>query len=110
MYVFGQGVAKDYVEAAKWFREAEVREGGGWGILGGAVQYRIDVFGRPGRPCRSREGADLVPQIRGPGLPSCGIQHGVLYAAGMGVPRDPEQAVEWYRSGRIGASAGSGRA
>src|SRR6185312_11814251 len=85
-------------------RGAEVvRESGGPGVLGGAVRYRIDVFGRTGRPGRSGEGPDLVPQISRAGLPSRGIQHGRALRG-----RNGRAARSGTGGGMVSQSGGSG--
>ena len=75
-YYMGEGVPKDYAEAAKWYRKAaedgeEIR------------QY-------------DKQGGFKGPR-REPGNTTAQVNLGVMYAKGQGVPKDEAEAVKWWR-------------
>ena len=93
MYAFGQGVTKNYAEAAKWFRRAaekgnakaqhnlSILSGGGWGV--------------------QRDRAEMAQWARRAaeqGHAAAQEKLGIFYSTGLfGHPKDLAEAVKWHR-------------
>lgn len=96
LYAYGRGVDRDDVEAAIWYRRAA--EQGNEAARAALEQLRAEgrLAAPPTGPTVSREAVALrAAAERGGALAQ--YQLGLRYAMGDGVPRDPAQAVRWYR-------------
>ena len=91
-YANGQGVAKDYVEAVKWFRKAAEQNfaqaqfilGGRYGLGEGVAKDEAEAVKW------YRKAAEL-------NLAQAQYSLGACYANGQGVAKDCVEAVKWYR-------------
>ena len=94
LYAYGRGVDRDDLEAAIWYRRAADQGNE-------AARTALDQLRGEGRlaaagPAGSREAVGLRAAAER-GAPVAQYQLGLRYAMGDGVPRDPAQAVRWYR-------------
>ncbi len=94
MYFEGEGVPRDVPQAVAWYEKAADR---GDAIasfsLGSIYETGADRVRRD-----AGEGRDVVsdgPPNRGSGTAQYRL--GLMYRDGRGVPRDPTQAIEWFR-------------
>ena len=90
MYLEGEGVPLNYVEAAKWFRKAaeqghaEAQLNLGWMYDGGH-----------GVPLNYVEAAKWIRKAAEQGIARAQHNLGVMYHVGEGVPQDYEEAYAW---------------
>jgi TPR repeat protein/3-methyladenine DNA glycosylase Tag len=92
MYKHGQGVPRDYREAARWYRLA-------------AEQGDADAQRTLGGMCRRGQGVpvDYGEAVRWyrlaaeQGSASAQVSLGTMYQQGHGVPQDCKEAARWYR-------------
>ena len=92
MYHNGQGVAKDEVEAGKWYRKAADQ-----GYAN--AQFGLGVMYDTGRGVTKDE-VEAVKWYRkaaDQGNAQAQVNLGVSYADGLGVAKDEVEAVKWYR-------------
>lgn len=92
MYKNGQGVTRNYAEAAKWFRKAADQ-----GVA--SSQYNLAIMYDSGRGV-SRDYATAAKWYRKAaeqGDPASQYNLGGMYQYGEGVPQDLKEAIEWYR-------------
>jgi TPR repeat protein len=92
MYVNGFGVAKNEVEAAKWFRQAaehgDVNAQHNLGVMYGNGQ---------GVPKDAAEAVKWYRKAAEQGLADTQKNLGVMYYCGYGVEKDYAEAVKWFR-------------
>ena len=97
---FGHGVAKDNVEAAKWYRKAaEAGQTAAMNNLGLLYDRGLGV---------SKDATEAVNWFRKAaeaGDATAMNNLGVAYARGRGVVRDDTEAVRWYRMAAEGGNA-----
>lgn len=92
LYAQGQGVPRDYAEAAKWYRRA-------------AEQGNADAQTALGELCEAGQGVARDPGAAAKwyrlaadqGHTRAQYDLGVIHEFGRGVPRDQKQAATWYR-------------
>ena len=91
-YALGNGVPRNQVEAAKWYRLAA--EGG----LPDA-QFNLGVMyaGGIGVPQDSSRAACWYLRAAEQGVPEAQFNIGTMYAEGDSIPRDIREAAKWYR-------------
>ncbi|MBF0399789.1 MAG: sel1 repeat family protein [Magnetococcales bacterium] len=90
MYLFGNGVAQDYVQAARWFGKAA-----GQGLA--KAQYALGLLYAKGDglPQAYEDAARWFGKAAGQGHPLGQKDLGVLYAEGKGVAQDYTHAYMW---------------
>ena len=90
-YFYGQGVVKDDVEAAKWFRRAADQ-----GLA--SAQFNLGVFYASGRGLVKDdiEAAKWYRKAAEQGDADSQYNLGVLYANGQGVAKDQVEAYAWF--------------
>ena len=91
-YAKGQGVALDYVAAARWFGAAADR-----GVA--RAQFDMGVLYEHGRgvPINNAKAAEWYLKAAEGGCPLAQYNLAVFYTQGRGVSRDITRAVFWYR-------------
>jgi TPR repeat protein len=91
-YYWGNGVAQDYAEAAKWYRKAA--EQGNTD-----AQYNLGVCYTEGRGLEKDYGEALkwYRKAAEQGSPLAQYNLGVCYTEGQGVEKDYTEAVKWWR-------------
>ncbi len=92
MYANGQGVAKDEVEAVKWYRKAADQ-----GFA--RAQFNLGVMYADGRGVAKDE-VEAVKWYRkaaDQGNAGAQLNLGLMYDTGQGVAKDEVEAVKWYR-------------
>ena len=92
MYFNGDGLPKDDVEAAKWFRKASER-----GYPAGQVMLRVMCSNSEEVPKDTREAVKWFRKAAEQGHTEAQYSLGILYDQGVGVPEDDREAVKWYR-------------
>ena len=92
MYALGQGVDKNEIEAAMWFRKsAEQRDPNGLVLLGITYENGHGVQQSAVEAVRwYREAAEM-------GFANGQLHLADMYAQGIGVTQDLDEAVKWYR-------------
>ena len=92
MYALGQGVTKDALEAARWYRLAADQ---GYAV----AQNNLGVAYMEGRglPRNDAEAAKWYHKAADQGLAQAQNDLGVMYYNGRGVPQDNAEAVNWWR-------------
>ena len=101
-YALGQGVERDPVQAANWYRKgAQAGDVRAMANLGRCYALGEGVERDP------TQGADWFRKGAQAGDGEAMANLGVCYAKGLGVERDPAQGANWYRKG---AEAGDGGA
>jgi TPR repeat protein len=90
MYYKGQGVTRNYAEAAKWFRKAAEQ-----GLA--EAQYNLGVMYREGEGVTRdyAEAAKLTRKAAEQEIAVAQYSLGLMYAKGQGVTRDYETAYIW---------------
>ncbi|MGA2960939.1 MAG: RodZ domain-containing protein [Candidatus Korobacteraceae bacterium] len=91
-YQNGEGVQKDYAEAARWFRKA-AEQGNASGQNNLGVMY---LSGR-GVAKNNAEAVHWFHKAADQGSSMGQYNLGVMYRNGRGVPRDDTEALRWYR-------------
>ena len=92
-YYKGEGVAKDQVEAVKWYRKAAEQN-----LRHGSIQSGRLLRTRRRRGEGSGGGGEVVSQSRRTKSRARSIHPGrLLRALGDGVAKDDVEAVKWYR-------------
>ena len=102
IYLTGDGVPKDDVEAMKWLRKAADQDNAT------AERYLAEMYfkGR-GVPADNMEAAKWLRMAADQGDAESAHNLAVLYSQGLGVPRNLKQAAEWMRkSAEQGLAAG----
>lgn len=102
MYFSGEGVAKDYGEAKKWFERAAAQEYA-------PAQNSLGLLYDNGQGVR-RDYKEAVKWFRHgaeQGYTPAQVSLGLHYADGRGVPKDYSEAVKWFE---IAAELGNGAA
>jgi TPR repeat protein len=91
-YANGQGVAKDAVEAVKWYRKAAEQNDA-------TAQCNLGICYNNGEgvPKDFKEAAKWFRKSADQGFADAQNNLGVCYDNGEGVPRDYVEAVKWYR-------------
>ncbi len=91
-YVYGNGVAHDYSEAAKWFRKSADQGNA-------AGQYELGVCYRNGGgvPQDDAEAARWMTKAAEQGLDRAQTNLGLYYLNGIGVPKDEQAGIQWLR-------------
>ena len=92
IYQFGQGVPKDFYEAAKWYRKAAEQ--------GNVIsQFYMGIFYRNGIgvPKDLSEAVKWSRKAAEQGKPSAQFSLAIRYLEGIGVPKDSSEAVKWFR-------------
>ncbi len=92
MYDEGEGVAKNYTEAVKWYRLAAAQ-----GEARGQCNLGIMYAEGKGVPKDYIEGAKWIRLAAEQGKARSQANLGVLYLNGFGVPKNQAEAVKWYR-------------
>jgi TPR repeat protein len=101
-YAYGEGVAKNDVEAVKWYRLAAVQgEAGAQSTLG--VKYDVGE----GVVEDDAEAVKWYRLAADQGESSAQLNLGAMYADGKGVPQDDVQAYKWWN---LAAAQGDDRA
>jgi uncharacterized protein len=92
MYIDGQGVAKDYAEAAKWLRKAAEQNNA-------VAQYNLGAAYAIGSGVTKDEAEALKWFRKAADQNNADAQHnlGVIYAQGKLVPQDLAEALKWLR-------------
>lgn len=98
LYLRGRGVAKDPVEAARWFYKATLN-----GNAAGEVEYAILLFNGDGLPKNEALAARYFRLAAARGNAIAQNRLARLYAAGRGVPQNLVEAAAWHL-----AAAGQG--
>jgi uncharacterized protein len=90
MYIDGQGVAKDYAEAAKWLRKAAEQNNA-------LAQYNLGAAYAIGSGVAKDEAEALKWFRKAADQNNADAQHnlGVIYAQGKLVPQDLTEALKW---------------
>lgn len=96
MYVFGQGVPKDYVTARKWFEKAAAQGHAGAQFALGAIYDRGQ--GVPQDYVTARK---WFEQSAAQGDAGAQGALGRLYESGNGVPQNYLQAAKWYEQAAV---------
>lgn len=91
-YYYGDGVSKDYVEAAHWYLKAAEQ-----GNINGQVGISSMYFDGKGVPQDRSESARWCRKAAEQGDAQAQYGLGIFYARGQGVPQDYGEAVRWYR-------------
>jgi TPR repeat protein len=95
-YHEGRGLARDYAEAARWWRKAAAR---------GHVdaQYNLGVMYHRGQGIRQdrAEAALWWRKAAEQGHAEAQYNLGLIYASGRGVPVDYKEAAKWYRMAAV---------
>ena len=92
MYYYGEGVAQDKREAAKWFRKA-AEQGLAEAQFGlGMVCYHGDGVAQD-----VREAAKWFRKAGEQGYVDAQVSLGVMYGNGEGVAQDKREAAKWFR-------------
>jgi uncharacterized protein len=91
LYQNGQGVPKDDVEAAKWFRKAALE-----GHAGARYQLGVMYLNGRGVSQNHAEASRWLRLAAGQGVAAAQVDIGILYAHGVGVRRDPALAHAWF--------------
>src|SRR5262249_24941483 len=97
LYFRGRGVAKDYAEAAQWFRKAAER-----GYPLGQQSLAWMYFTGNGVPQDYAVAAQWLQLAARSGDPRAQLDLGYLYEQGKGVPLDYVTAYMWYTTGKSG--------
>ena len=100
LYYKGEGVPRDYVQAANWFRIAAEQ--------GNAkAQYNLGVMYRKGQgvPQDDSQAVNWYRKAAEQGNAMAQNNLGYLYRNGQGVPQDDSQAANWYRKAAEQGSA-----
>ena len=95
----GEGVPKDYAEAAKWYRKA-AEQGNAEAQLYLGCSY---ATGR-GVPKDSAEHLNWIRKAAQQGLADAQVQLGLLYENGQGVPKDVAAAYMWLNLAATGGN------
>ncbi len=92
LYDGGEGVPKDYAEAAKWFKRA-AQQGHGH------AQYSIGImyYDGSGVPKDYEQAATWYKRAAKQGNIYAQCSLGDMFYIGQGVPQDYTEAVKWYR-------------
>ncbi len=90
-FTTGQGVAKDDVEAARWFRKAA--ESGDH-----LAEYRLGLcyLNGAGVPQNDREASFWLLKSANAGETDAQVKLAEAYASGRGIPQDYVEAYKWY--------------
>ena len=91
MYDNGQGVAKDQVEAVKWYRKAAEQ-----GFAFAQFNLGLMYGNGQGVPKNQVEAIIWYRKAAGQGYADAQNLLGVIYEDGRGVPKDRVEAVKWY--------------
>jgi clan AA aspartic protease (TIGR02281 family) len=92
VYENGEGVPKDPIQAADWYRQAAARDHAG-------AQYSLGWMYETGTgvPKDSKQAFVWYKQAAERGSPEAQYTLGVAYETGKGMPKDPNQAAAWYK-------------
>lgn len=99
LYESGEGVPKDYTEAAKWYRKA-AEQGNAEAQLYLGCSY---ATGR-GVPKDSAEHLNWIRKAAQQGLADAQVQLGLLYEIGQEVPKDFAAAYMWMNLAATGGN------
>ncbi len=100
MYEDGEGVPKDFSEAAKWYRKA-ADQGDAAAQLSLAKMYALGN----GVPKDVSESISLVRKAAEQGYAEAEVRLGLLNRNGEGMPQDFGEAVRWYHKAADQADA-----
>jgi hypothetical protein len=92
MYRDGRGVARDFKEAEKWFSLA-ADQGSAWALMNLGLLY---THGGDGLPLDYGKAMDFFHKAADKGNADAQYDLGWAYENGLGVPKDRQQAIEWY--------------
>ena len=100
-YISGQGVPKDYTQAAAWFRKAAEQGDAAAQSLLGALYHDGQ-----GVPQDDAQGISWIRKATDQGDPVSQMMLAELYANGQGVPKDAVSAYMWFNlaAARAGAT------
>jgi TPR repeat protein len=92
MYVQGEGVSQDVLEAYKLFSLAAAQGNA-------CAAYNLGMMHKKGMGCLKNfeEAAKWIQKAAESGFKPALCQMGILYDDGQGVPKDAKKAIEWYR-------------
>jgi TPR repeat protein len=92
MYRDGRGVARDFKEAEKWFSMA-ADQGSAWALMNLGLLY---THGGDGLPLDYGKAMDFFRKAAAMDNADAQYDLGWAYENGLGVPKDRQQAIEWY--------------
>ena len=90
MYQYGEGVTKDYREAAKWYRKAAEQ-----GLALAQLRLGAIYDGGKGVSVDHKEAAKWYRKAAEQGYPKSQLSLGVMYSLGDGVSKDYVKAYAW---------------
>lgn len=92
LYIHGQGVPQDYVQASEWFRKAAVQ-----GVADAQIKLGLLYVHGHGVTQDYVQAAEWIRKAAIQGNASAQFNLGALHYNGLGVPQDYVQVAEWFR-------------
>ena len=92
MYMIGEGIPKNEVEAVKWFRKAADQ-----GIVEAEFNLGLSYSLGEGVPQSAVEAIKWFRKAAEHGNPEAQYALGNIYSSGAGIPERDAEAVDWYR-------------
>lgn len=103
LYFRGKGIARDYSQAADWFREAAER-----GYAPAQENLAWMYFTGTGVPRDYSRAAQWVQVAAHKGFARAQLDLGYIYEVGKGVPLDYVTAYSWYKAASAGGEERAG--
>ena len=92
MYVKGEGVPQNYIEAVRWFRMAAEQ-----GNVAGQFDLGLMYYAGAGVPQNNTVAARWIRMAAEQGDAEAQLKLGYMYDTARGVPGNNTEAVRWYR-------------
>lgn len=98
MYLSGKGLEQDFEKARLWYQRVRDQEGADAKIVAHAnlVLGVLYNSGKGGKQC-SRTALQCFENAAQQGYTDAHINIGLIYAKGLGVPKDLQKALYWWR-------------